>query len=62
MIWNLWLIKRGERPVLYFAKLSEVEAMGYLAFSAAKAFDGSDADGFVLTRSDCPMPYIWPNK
>lgn len=58
--WNIYLVNRGEPPLLYFSSLNEYEALSRLAFVASKAFDGSDADGFIMMRSDYPIPHVWP--
>lgn len=60
--WNLYLINRGEKPLCYFQGLSDREAQEWMMATANKAFDGSDADGFCMMRSDYPMPDIWPGK
>lgn len=50
--WNLWLLNKGEQPLLYFQDLTDDECYIYLAQCASKVMDGSDADAFIMTRSD----------
>lgn len=50
--WNVWLINKGEPPLLYMPNLSEAEAVKWSRIACEKAFDGSDADGYILIRSD----------
>jgi len=58
--WNVYLINRGEPPLLYFGDCTEDEAQYYMVQALSKAFDGSDADGFCVMRSDYPVPKVWP--
>lgn len=59
--YNVWLVKKGEQPLLYFGDLSEDQTQYYMVQALSKVFDGSDADGFIVTRSDYPVPVKWPN-
>lgn len=60
--WNVFLINRGEEPMCYMANLTEDEAQYYMVRALSKAFDGSDADGFCVMRSDYPVPRRWPGS
>jgi hypothetical protein len=50
--WNLWLLNKGEEPLLYFANLTDEDAHKYVVWCASKVMDGSDADAFIMTRHD----------
>jgi hypothetical protein len=51
--WNVWLINKGEEPFLYADNLPNGEpAAMWCVVAARKVFDGSDADAFIMTRSD----------
>lgn len=62
--WNVYLINRGERPLLYYSFLTDDDIVNdqYLENAADKALDGSDADGFLMLRSDSPIPLRWPGN
>lgn len=60
--WNVYLINRGEPPLLYYKNVRDVEVMKGAIHALDKALDGSDADGFVVMRSDYPMPLVWPRR
>lgn len=50
--WNIWLLNKGEKPLCWMADLYEKEAKLWCIRAADKVFDGSDADAFMLLRSD----------
>lgn len=61
-LWNIYLINRGETPTLFAEHCTEEIAKAWAAHALDKALDGSDADGFLVMRSDFPVPDIWPDK
>lgn len=49
--YNIWLLNRDMEPLLYSSNLTEADANHWLSLSAAKVYDGSDADGVLLLPS-----------
>lgn len=58
--WNIYLVNRGEPPLLYFERSTAAELDRDVTCSLGKMLDGSDADGVLVTRSDYPVPSNWP--
>lgn len=50
--WSIWLLNKGEEPLLYFKGMKEPWTERRLIDSARKVFDGSDADAMILVRED----------
>ena len=61
--WNVYLLNRGEVPLLYFESCSINWVKKRAQEALEKALDGSDADGFLVMRDDYPVPDTpWPGK
>jgi hypothetical protein len=49
--WNFYLLKEGEL-MAYWTKVSDIERHKAACHCADKVSDGSDADAFIMVRSD----------
>jgi hypothetical protein len=58
-LWNIWLLNKGRKPSLYFADMKKDECFLCLRLAARKVFDGSDADAFIMLRSDLKPEDVW---
>lgn len=56
--WNIWLISKTEPPALYCRDVTEGDMSFYYMQAMGKVFDGSDADGLIVTRSDYDLGKI----